>query len=90
MGILLVILALLIATAAPILWIMFIIKGKGTLPRQIPGPLGPRQRDGALTYNSYRGIRTNVEVEDPRDTHSSRYHRRHSSRQHKQAKPWMK
>ena len=90
MGILLVVLALLVAIAAPILWIILIIKGKGTLPGQIIGPLGPRRRDGALTYNESRGIRSNIAVEDPRDAHSPRYQRRHSSRQHKQTKPWMK
>jgi hypothetical protein len=90
MGIILVILALLLAVAAPILWIIFIIKRKGTFPGQSIGPLGPRRRDGVLTYNEYRGIRTNVAVEDPRDSHSPRYQRRHSVRQYKQTKPWMK
>ena len=88
--VILVILALLVAIAAPTLWIMLIIKGKGTLPGQIIGPLGSRRRDGALTYDEYRGIRTNIALEDPRDSHSPRYQRRHSSRQHRQTKPWMK
>lgn len=90
MGIILVILVLLLAVAVPILWIIFIIKRTGTFPGQIIGPLGPRRRDGALTYNEYRGIRTNVAVEDPRDSHSPRYQRRHSAGQHKKTKPWMK
>ncbi len=87
MEIILVILVLLLAVAVPILWIIFIIKRTGTFPGQIIGPLGPRRRDGALTYNEYRGIRTNVAVEDPRDSHSPRYQRRHSTRQNKRQNP---
>jgi hypothetical protein len=90
MGIILIILALLAVMITPILWIMFIIKGKARPPGQIIGPLGPRRRDGALTYNDYRGMHVNVEVEDPRDSHSPRDQRRHSSRQRKPTKPWMK
>lgn len=51
---------------------------------------GPRHRDGAVSYNEYRGVRFNVEVEDPREQHSSRYRRRHPSKQYKHMKPWEK
>jgi hypothetical protein len=90
MGIILVILGALVVIAVPSIWMILIIKGKAAPPGQIIGPLGPRRRDGALTFNDYRGLRTNVALEDPRDSHSPRYQRRHSSRQHKQTKPWMK
>ena len=90
MAIIIIILALLILLGAPILGIVFVIKRKATRPGQIMGPFGPRHRDGVLTYNEYRSAHFNVQVEDPREGHNRRYQRRHSSRQHKQTKPWIK
>ncbi len=49
MGIILVILALLVAIAAPILWIIFIIKRKSLPSGQIIGPLGTRRRTMVLS-----------------------------------------
>ncbi len=90
MEIVLITLAILTLVGTPLLGIVFVIKRKMPLSGQIIGPLGPRRRDGALTYNEYRGAHFNVQVEDPREGHSARYQRRHAFRQHKQAKPWMK
>jgi hypothetical protein len=90
MQIVIIILALLLLLGAPTLGIMLLIKRKGAAAGQIIGPLGPRRRDGALTFNEYRGIRSNVQVEDPRPGQSARYQRRHAARQRQQAKPWMK
>ena len=79
----------------PILLLRLIGKRKGS--KSIVGvftnifPGGPRYRDGAISYNQDRwGVRSNVEVKNPYTSHNSRYQRRHSMKQHKQTKPWMK
>ena len=51
---------------------------------------GPRYHDGAITYNQNRGIRSNIEVENPNAPHNARYKRRHASKKHMETKPWMK
>lgn len=38
---------------------------------------GTRYRDGATTYNQFRGRRYNIEIENPFEHHSARYRRRH-------------
>jgi len=77
---------------APIVWRLLIRRKSNTTPRQIIDPLarGQRYRDGAVTYNLDRGVHINVDVEDPRGLHDSRYQRRHRPKQHKQTKSWMK
>jgi len=72
--------------------IFFIKRLKNKTPLRIINPLaqGTRYRDGAVTYNQYRGRRYNIEVADLSGQHGLRYQRRHLSKQHKQTKPWEK
>ncbi len=93
MEMILTILGILIVGAAPLVGTLFVRKRRNTAKYQIINPLAsrPRYRDGATTYNvGSWGTRFNVEVEDPRESHNSRYQRRHTSRRHKQMKPWEK
>jgi hypothetical protein len=90
MDIIIPVLALLLTIGIPLLGIVFLIKRKAPTGG-ISGQIGPRRRDGVLTFNEFRGMRSNVEVEDPRGTHNQRYQRRHTARQPaKPTKPWMK
>ncbi len=85
-----IIMALLITIVGPIVGIVFVIKRKVPSSGQPIGLLGPRRRDGILTYNDYWGRRYNVEVEAPQEGHSPRYQHRHVARKRQQTKPWMK
>lgn len=88
MNIIIAVLAISLVAGIPILIAVLIIKRKA--PPMIGGPIGPRRHDGALSYDEYRGIRFNVSVEDPRNSHNRRYQRRHAARTRKATKPWMK
>ncbi|MDQ2718032.1 MAG: hypothetical protein M3Z08_24320, partial [Chloroflexota bacterium] len=63
--------------AALFLGILFFKKSRNTSIGQLghPIPRGPRYRDGAATYSQYRGVRYNMQIEDPRGPHSARYQR---------------
>ncbi len=79
----------------PVFVITKLLRGKGNL-KNIPLPISifpqtTRYREGAISYTQDRsGVRTNVEVENPYESHNARYQRRHSARRHKQTKPWMR
>jgi len=76
---------------ALVLRILFTGKSN-TLTPGLPTPiLGSRlrYRDGAVTYNQVEGMRGRVRVENPYQSHSARYERRHRPKKHKPTKPWM-
>jgi hypothetical protein len=92
MEIALTLLSILGVGALPLLGIVFMIKRRNTTTRQSITPIAqePRYRDGATMYNQFRGVRFNIELEDPRQQESSRYQRRHPRKQNKSTKPWKK
>lgn len=87
-----VLVVLAIAAVPPLLWMLLLVKGSKVSAGQSMKSVsrGPRYRDGAVTYNQYRGVRYNIVPEDPNGGHNARYQRRHSSGRHRQTKPWMK
>jgi hypothetical protein len=86
-----IILLLLTTGVISFLGILFLIKRENTMAGRMIEPLaGPRYRDGTVTYNQFRGVHYNVEIEGPGGGQSARYQRRHLRRQRKQTKPWMK
>lgn len=48
----------------------------------------PRYRDGAVTYKQVEGIRGRQRIENPYQSHTVRYERRHRPRKHTPTKPW--
>ena len=91
MAILVIMFALLVAVVvALVLRILFRSKSS-TITPELPTPtLGSRlrYRDGAVTYNQVEGGRGRVRVENPYQSHSARYERRHRPKKHTPTKPW--
>ena len=87
-----IILILLASGGIVCLGILSLTKRKDTTAGRMRDPLmalGPRYRDGTITYNQFDGKRYNIELDIP-EGQSARYQRRHARRQRKQAKPWEK
>jgi len=90
MEILVIMVSLLVV--ALVLRIVFRGKRSNTAPGPPISPLarGPRYRDGAVTYNQFEGRRFQLRVENPYQSHTSRYERRHRPKKHTPTKPWTK
>ena len=84
----------LIVVVALVLRIVFRGKRSNTTPGPPIDPLvsGPRYRDGAVTYRQFGldGSRVGLRVENPYESHTARYERRHHRKKHAPTKPWMK
>jgi len=92
MEILVIMVLLLVGVVALVLRIVFIGKRSNTTPGPLIDPLmdEPRFRDGAVTYSQFDARRYKVRVENPFESHTARYERRHHRKKHAPTKPWMK
>jgi hypothetical protein len=84
--------SLLVVVVALVLRIVFRSKRSNTTPGPPIGPLarGPRYRDGAVTYKQFEGTRVRLRVENPYQSHTARYERRHRPKKRTPTKPWTK
>src|SRR5689334_4473890 len=90
MEMLVIMILLLVGVVALVLRIVFRSKRSNTTLGPLISPLasGPRYRDGAVTYNQFEGMRFRLRLENPDQSHTARYERRHRPKKHTPAKPW--
>lgn len=88
----LVIMCLLLVAVVVALVLRMLFRGKSSTstPARPTPTLGSRlrYRDGAVTYNQVEGVRGRVRIENPYQSHSARYARRHRPKKHTPTKPW--